>query len=266
MLSNKNFLYFLTVAALAATLACGGGEAPESAAEAPGEAAPEAPAGEMTTVDPSTAATITGKIALEGEAPKAARLNLGADEDCKAMHDGPIYSEQVVVNDDQTLKNVFVWVKNGLEGKQFPVPSEKVAIDQQGCIYVPHVVGAMVGQTVSVTNSDPTLHNVHPLPRSNAEWNKSQAAGAGPIEQTFSKPELMIPVKCNIHPWMRAYVNVSPNPFFAVTGDDGSFEISGLPPGTYTIEAAQEKYGTQTIEVTAGEGETKDVSLTFKAE
>lgn len=266
MFSTKTLLSVLTAVALASMLACGG-EGPEATSEEASAEAPAAtPTGEMTTVDPATAATITGKIVFEGEAPKPARLNLGADEDCKAMHDGPIYSEQVVLNDNQTLKNVFVWVRNGLEGKQFPVPSEKVKIDQQGCIYVPHVVGAMVGQTVSVTNSDPTLHNVHPLPRSNAEWNKSQAAGAGPIEQEFSKPELMIPVKCNIHPWMRAYVNVSPHPFFDVTGYDGTFTISGLPPGTYTIESVQEKYGNQTLEVTVGEGETKEVTLTYKAE
>ena len=267
MLSTNKTLYAIIVAALALSLACGGGSEPEAGPEATAEAPAAAPpAGDLTTVDPAVAATIKGKIAFEGEAPKAARLNLGADEDCKAMHDEPIYSEQVVVNENQTLKNVFVWVRNGLEGKQFPVPSEQVKIDQVGCIYIPHIVGAMVGQTVSVSNSDPTLHNVHPLPRSNAEWNKSQAAGAGPINQKFSKPELMIPVKCNIHPWMRAYVNVSPHPFFAVTGDDGSFEIAGLPPGTYTIEAVQEKYGNQTLEVTVGDGETQDVTLTYKAE
>ena len=120
-----------------------------------------------------------------------------------------------------------------------------------------------VGQTLSVLNSDATSHNVHPLPRTNVEWNKSQAAGAGPIEQTFKKPELMIPVKCNLHPWMRAYVNVSDHPFFAVTGDNGSFEIAGLPPGDYTLEAVHERLGNQEIQVTLGDGESKAVELTY---
>ncbi len=267
MLSIRKLLYVLNTTALAAALGCGGGEPGAAPETAPEPTAAETPAPEnLTEVDPAVAATITGKVMFEGDAPKPRRLNMGADEDCKTTQDGPIYSEQVVVNDNQTLKNVFVWVRNGLEGKQFATPSEKVVIDQHGCVYVPHVVGAMVGQTVSVTNSDPMLHNVHPLPRSNNEWNKSQASGASAIEETFSKPELMIPVKCNIHPWMRAYVNVSPHPFFAVTGDDGSFEIRGLPPGTYTIEVVQEKYGNQTLEVTVGDGETKDVTLTYAAE
>lgn len=267
MLSTPKFFGLLAVSAMALTLACGGGEAPEGGAESAAESAQSsAPAGELTEVDPAVAATITGKISFEGEAPKPARLNLGADEECKSMHDEPIFSEQVVVNENGTLANVFVWVSKGLEGKQFPTPSEKVSIDQEGCVYMPHVVGAMVGQTVSVTNSDPMLHNVHPLPRDNDEWNQSQAAGAGAIDKSFDEPELMIPVKCNIHPWMRAYINVSPHPFFAVTGDDGSFTISGLPPGTYTIEAAHEKYGTQTMEVTVGDGATEQADLTFQAE
>jgi len=258
-------LYLVAFTAFALSIGCGGGDAPE--AEPTAEATPEAPAvpANVFEVDPSTAATITGKIAFSGEAPKPRRLNLSADADCTAMHDGPIYDERVVVNENATLKNVFVWVRNGLEDKQFAAPSEKASIDQEGCIYAPHVVGVMIGQTLSVSNSDPTLHNVHPLPRSNVEWNKSQAAGAGTIDETFSKPEMMIPIKCNIHPWMRAYVNVSPHPFFAVTGEDGSFEISGLPPGEYTLEAVHESLGNQTIEVTVGAGESATAEMTFAA-
>jgi plastocyanin len=250
-----------------ALLACGGtAPAPETedpATEAP--AAAGAPAGEAISVDPSKAAAVSGKIMLEGEAPKPARLNLGADEDCKAMHDGPIFSEQVAVNDDGSLQNVFVYIKSGLEGKTFAPSTEIVKIDQKGCIYQPHVVGVQVGETVRITNSDPTLHNVHPLPRTNNEFNKSQAAGAGPLDTTFSKPELMIPVKCNIHPWMRAYINVVEHPFFAVTGADGSFTIKGLPAGEYTIEAVHEKYGNQDAKVIVGEGESATVDLKFKS-
>ncbi len=244
-------------------LACGGG-APEPEGGAPATETP-APTGELTMVDPAKAATLSGRILLEGEAPKPPRLNLGADEDCKAMHDGPIFSEQVSVGPEGGLQNVFVYVKSGLEGKAFGVSSEIVAIDQQGCIYKPHVVGVQIGQTLRVTNSDATLHNVHPLPSNNREFNKSQAAGAGPLDSTFDKPELMIPVKCNIHPWMRAYINVVEHPFFAVTGPDGSFTIEGLPAGEYTIEAAHEKYQTQEAKVIVGEGETQTLELKFQS-
>ena len=259
-----------TIAAVSFALslfACrGGAPAPESEAPAASEpAAQSAPAGEMTMVDPAIAATVSGKIMLEGEAPQPVRLNLGADEECKAMHSEPLFSEQVVVNGDGSLQNVFVYIKSGLEGKSFAPRTEIVSIDQKGCVYVPHVVGVQVGETVRVTNSDPTLHNVHPLPRANNEFNKSQGAGAGPIDTTFTKPELMIPVKCNIHPWMRAYINVAANPFFAVTGADGSFTIKGLPPGEYTIEAVHEKFGTQDATVIVGEGESATVDLKFQS-
>jgi plastocyanin len=262
MLPHPRSLAILTCSL--AWFACGGGApAPEGEAPAAETPAASAPAGEAVTVDPAKAASISGKVILEGEAPKPARLNLGADEDCKAMHQEPLLSEQVVVNSDGSLQNVFVYVKSGLEGA-FAPSKEIVTVDQKGCVYRPHVVGVQVGQTLRVTNSDPTLHNVHPLPRTNNEFNKSQAAGAGPLDSTFTKPELMIPVKCNIHPWMRAYINVSAHPFFAVSGADGAFTIKGLPPGEYTVEAVHEKYGNQEAKVIVGEGEAGTVDLKFQ--
>jgi plastocyanin len=247
---------------LALSFACGGADQPADPAES--GAAPAPAAGELTRVDPAIAATISGVVKFAGEQPRVRPINMGADEDCKALHDGPVMPDSMVVNDNSTLKYVFVWVKKGLEGKAFETPKTPGHLDQIGCIYRPHVLGVMVGQTLHVTNSDPTLHNVHPLPRVNLEWNKSQAAGAGPIVETFSKPELMIPVKCNIHPWMRSYISVVEHPFFAVTGDDGEFTIEGLPPGNYTLEAVHERLGNQEIEVTAGESETKTVEFQFQ--
>jgi plastocyanin len=243
-------VFFLVIAA------CGSGETEvETAAEAPPQ--------EVFQVDPSVAAAVSGTILFAGEAPKLVPINMGGDEDCKATQDGPVYPETVAVNENGTLKNVFVFVTTGLEDKAFEVPAEPVRIDQTGCAYVPHVVGIQVGQTLEVSNSDPTLHNVHPLPRSNSEWNKSQAAGAGVISETFSKPELMIPVKCNIHPWMRAYVNVSNHPFFAITDEMGAFSIEGLPPGDYTLQAVHARFGTQDFEISVAAGESGTAEFTF---
>ena len=256
----RRLLSLFALATLALAVGCGGGAPDEGASATEEPAAATAPV-ETFEVDPATAATVTGKVSFQGDVPKMPPLNMNADEDCAKLHDSPVFPEQVVVGDDGGLANAFVWVKSGLGDKAFAAPSAAVAIDQQGCRYEPHVVGIMVGQTLKVTNSDPTSHNVHPLPRTNNEWNLSQGVGAGAIEQTFSKPELMIPVKCNLHPWMRAYVNVSPHPFFAVTGADGSFEIKGLPPGEYVIEIVHEKYGNQEMTVTVGEGATETVDF-----
>ena len=235
--------------------ACGGG-----ADEA---AAPATTPQETYQVDPAVAASVAGTVKFAGEAPKLVPINMGGDVECKETQDGPVYPETVVVNPNGTLKNVFVVVTAGLEGKTFEAPSTPVHIDQQGCTYVPHVVGLQVGQPLEVTNSDPTLHNVHPLPDDNVEWNKSQAAGAGAIEETFSKPEFMIPVKCNIHPWMRAYVNVVEHPFFAVTDENGAFSITGLLPGEYTLRAVHERFEPQESQFTVAAGENAPAEFTF---
>jgi plastocyanin len=236
---------------------CGGGE---KAAEKPAEAPAAAPAA-TTTVDPATAGEITGKISFEGTAPTPSRIRMDAVPACGKE---PTFTQEVVVNSNGTLSNVFIYVKEGLGDKTFPVPSEAVVLDQHGCMYHPHVLGLMVGQTLRVKNSDPTNHNVHPLPKDNREWNQSQPPNAADLEESFPRPEVMIPVKCNVHPWMKAYIGVTKHPFNAVSGPDGTFTIKGLPPGDYTIEAWQEKYGTQTMKVTVGPKETKTADFTFK--
>lgn len=204
--------------------------------------------------------TVTGKVNFKGTAPKMRPLNLDADPACAATHSGPATPEVVVVNGNGTLKNVFVYVKKGLEGKTFNPPSAPVILDQKGCVYVPHVLGLQAKQNLKITTSDKTTHNIHPLPQANTEWNVSQPAGSAPIVKTFAKPEVSIPVVCNQHPWMRAYVHVLSHPFFAVTDENGNFEIKGLPPGKYEIEAVHERYGAQTqqITVTAAKGATTE--------
>jgi plastocyanin len=239
---------------------CGGGE---KAAEKPAEAPAAAPAA-TATVDPATAGEIAGKISFEGAKPTPQRIRMDAVPACTEKSKEPKFTEEVVVNDNGTLRNVFVYVKEGLGDKNFPIPAEDVELDQSGCTYVPHVVGLMAGQKLRVKNTDPTNHNVHPLPKDNREWNQSQPPGSADLEESFPRPEVMIPVKCNVHPWMKAYIGVTKHPFHAVSGPDGTFSIKGLPPGDYTIEAWHEKYGTQTMKVTVGPKETKTADFSFK--
>jgi len=215
-------------------------------------------------VDPATAATITGKVSFTGQKPQQTRIRMDAVPACTAANSGPVYMQDVVVNDDGTLSNVFVYVKEGLGPGTYPMPSGQVELEQKGCMYHPHVLGLMVGQELHVQNDDSTNHNVHPLPMQNREWNQSQPPGSSPIVQSFARPEVMIPVKCNVHPWMIAYVGVLPHPFFSVTGTDGTFKITGLPPGEYTIEAWHEKYGTFTQKVTVGASESKEVDFSIQ--
>ena len=254
-------------AVLAATLTlagCGGDKPAETAkTEA---TAPAAAGGALAMPDEANGGTITGKVAFTGEKPKMATLDMSANPACERAHKGaPQKSEEVVINDNGTLKNTFVWVKSGLPAdKQWAVPNVQVSLDQNGCMYKPRVIGLMTGQNFQITTSDPTNHNIHPQPQVNPDWNESQSPGQAPLTKTFARQEVMIPVKCNVHPWMRAYIGVVGHPFFAVTGDDGTFTIKGLPPGTYVIETVHEKYGKMEQTVTVGAKESKTVDFSYK--
>jgi Carboxypeptidase regulatory-like domain len=218
-----------------------------------------------TPIDQATVGEITGKVTFDGAKPKLSRIMMDQDPVCVKKHTGAVYAEDGEVNGNGTVPNVFVYVKSGADKYSFATPSDAVTLDQDGCMYTPHVLGVMVGQDFKVVSSDATTHNIHPMPKDNREWNESQPPGAAPIEKTFARAEIMIPVKCNQHPWMRAYVGVVKNPFFAVTGSDGTFTIKGLPPGDYTIEAWTATWGTQEMTVTVGPKETKTADFTFKA-
>jgi plastocyanin len=210
----------------------------------------------------SLAGTLTGTVKYEGRQPPKVALKMDADEGCMKKHAEPVFSETVVVNDNGTLRNVFVYVKSGLPDKQWPVPSQPVVLDQHGCQYQPHVTGVQVGQKFVVKNSDGLLHNVHALPQVNAGFNKAMPATVTEAEHVFDKEEFMFKIKCDVHPWMGAWVTVLEHPFFAVTGADGKFKIDGLPDGSYTIEAWHEYtkgFAPQTAQVTiSGAGATKD--------
>ncbi len=240
-------------------LACGGGAPAE-------EATDEAPAEEVSqgaAPDLSQAGAVSGKVNFQGEAPQMARIRMGAEPDCEAKHSGPTYAQEVIVNDNDTLKNAFVWVKEGLEQYSFETPSEAVVLDQDGCFYTPHVFGVQTGQDIRMLNSDPATHNIHPLPQQNREWNVSQSSGQE-MTRSFPRQEVMIPVKCNIHPWMKAYAGVVSHPYFAVTGNDGSFELNDLPPGDYTVQVWHEKYGTQEQQVTVEPDGSGEIEFSFE--
>lgn len=212
--------------------------------------------------------SITGTIAFTGAAPAVKPISMDADPACASSNPNA-HAEDVVVNDGK-LQNVFVYVKDGktadgksITGFAFDPPAPDATLDQHGCQYHPHVLGMMTTMNFKVTNSDQTTHNVHPSPKSNTEWNQSQPSGAPPITQKFTRPEILVPVKCNQHPWMKSYVGVTRNPFFAVSGADGKFEIKGLPPGTYTVVAWHEKFGEKSQSVTVGAKESKTQDFSY---
>jgi len=216
------------------------------------------------TVDLSTAATITGTVTLDGAPPEPRKIIMTAGPECAKLHSSPLTYPEVVTGGHGALANVLVYVKSGLGSYRFDVPATPAALDQVGCMYEPHVLGLMAGQALEIKNTDPLIHNVHPVPHNNRGWNKSQPVESAPIEASFERPEFAMPVLCNVHPWMRAFVFVFSHPYFDVTSTAGSFELKNLPPGSYTIEAWQEKYGTQEQTVTLGPKESKSVAFTFR--
>jgi plastocyanin len=244
------------------TLLCAGcskSEKPESETKAatPVQAVPSPAA-----LDKSTAGSISGTVAFKGAAAKLKTIDMSQDPSCPTDPQTP----DVMVVGNGKLTNVFVYVKEGLGSAAFPAPSQPAVLDQKGCRYAPHVLGLMVGQPLKILNSDLTEHNVHPMPKNNADWNESQMPRGAPLTKTFPHPEVMMPVQCNQHPWMKAYVSVLPHPYFAVTGQDGSFQINDLPPGEYTLTAVHEKLGEQSVKVKVGPKETAKANFSFAAQ
>jgi len=242
--------------------ACGGGSQSTSSTSA----APAASAGGGKKVDAATAGEVKGTVSLDGVAPKNAEIKMNADPVCVKQTAGSPQSQEtfMVGKDGKSLGNVFVYVKDGLGNYVYDPPTDSPKIDQKECRYHPHVFGMRVGQPLEIVNSDPTLHNIHAMPKANQEFNNGQPIQGMKMTHVFTAKEVMVPFKCDVHGWMNAYVGVLDHPYFAVTKEDGKFEIKDLPPGTYTIEAWHEKLGTTTQSVTIAAKESKDVNFTFK--
>jgi plastocyanin len=240
--------------AIALSGACGGGsEQPASSAK---------PAAVAATDKADGPGVITGTVTFDGTPPRPAALPMDSDPRCTP--EPGARSERLLVGPGKGLKNVFVYVKDGLGNRTYAVPTTPAVLEQKGCRYVPHVFGVQAGQTVQIANNDGTLHNVHALPKNNREFNFGQPPKVPPVDRVFDKPEIGAPFRCDVHGWMSAYVNVVAHPFFAVTKDDGTFEIRGLPPGSYTVELWHEQLGTRSQAVTVDAAAPAKVSASFK--
>jgi plastocyanin len=210
------------------------------------------------------ASSVTGTVTFDGKAPTLRPLAMDADPACAKKHSGPVPNEMLALGSGNTMGNIMVWVSKGLPaGKTWPVPKSPVVLDQNGCQYKPHVMGIMVGQPYRILNSDGILHNIHTLPKINPQFNRGQPATVKEMTTSFGKPENMFQVKCDVHPWMQAFIGVFTHPFFSVTKADGKFTISGLDKGTYEITAWHERLGTQTASVTVSGSDTKSQDFKF---
>ena len=252
------------VAGLWTSVGCqSGGDAPAGQASPASGATPPSATAAKPTDTADGPGVVAGSVIFEGTAPKPRPLRTDSDPLCKP-EPGATF-DVLLVGPGNELQNVFVYVKDGLGTRTYPVASEPARLDQKGCQYTPHVLGLQVGQTLLVTNSDSALHNVNSSPKQNRGFNFGQPAGVPAAKRVFDKPEIGVPFRCDVHSWMNAYAGVVPHPFFAVTPADGRFEIKGLPAGTFTIEAWHEQLGTQTQTVTVDGKTPAKVRLAFKS-
>jgi len=207
---------------------------------------------------------ITGKVYFHGKAPELRPLSMDKDPVCASSQSGEVLPEDGQVNSNGTLPNAFVYISGGSGNLSAAAPKNSVTLTQEGCIYKPHVLGIQVGQPLQVVTVDPTTHNIHvSATGGNKDWNVTQQPGTTSVNTKFTKPAIMVPVHCNIHPWMEAFIGVVTNPYFAITGTDGSFTIKGVPPGDYTLSVWTATFGTQEHSVTVRAGETATVDFTF---
>ncbi len=216
-------------------------------------------------IDPGTVASVSGVVKLEGIPPRAGHISMAAEPSCDKAHPNGVAAEDYVVGPNGTLANVIVYISDGLGARTFEPPKQPAVIEQKGCLYTPRVLAVQTNQKIRIVNGDQATHNIHPMPTNNREWNKSQPPGMEPVEESFAREEIGIPVRCNVHPWMKGYITVLKHPYFAATGKDGAFDIKDLPPGEYTIQAWHEKLGSQVQKITIGPKENKQIQFVFKS-
>jgi plastocyanin len=246
LLSACALLFFL--------VGCGGGDTSDT--ENGGQEATQ-----QEETEPAGSAMISGAVQFEGEAPE--REELETNRECAEIRGNPPLSQNAVVNDNGTLKWVFVYVKEGLGDQSFSTPNASATLDQEGCMYRPHVLGVQAGQAITIRNSDPFQHNIHALPETNRPFNFSQPVEGMENERTFPQEEVMVRVKCDVHGWMESWIGVVGHPYHSTTGGEGTYGLDNLPAGDYVIEAWHEEYGAKTQEVTVAEEDTTSVDFTF---
>jgi plastocyanin len=217
----------------------------------------------LATIDEANGGSLSGKVIYSGDKPAMPSIDMSANPMCERQHPTPQRAETVVLNSNGTVRYAFVWIKEGLPKARWNPPQTSVVLDQNGCVYRPHVLAVMVGQQLEIDNSDPVNHNVHAEAQVNVPWNESQPPQADKKFKTFPREEIWFPVTCSVHPWMRAFLSVVSHPFFAVTGEDGIFTLKGVPPGSYTLEVIQEKFGHKSAQVTVAAHESKTVDFTY---
>lgn len=218
------------------------------------------------TVEPSTAGSVAGRVTLVGKPEPMRPIDMSTEPSCAAAHPAPVIPPTVVVDANGNLANVVVYLKSGVSDYIFHPSSQPAKLTQKGCVYEPHVTALLTGQNLDVENDDQATHNVFLMSQKNRSSNRSSQPGSEPILETLSDPELAIPVKCNVHPWMKGYVFVFDNPYFAVTQKDGTFSLNGIPPGTYTLVAWQETYGTTEQTITVVPKQSVKTDFVFKAQ
>ena len=222
------------------------------------------PSRQPTPLDVATTGTISGAVRFAGTPPEMKEIRFGSFAECSTQHPGPVYRGDALVQDGH-VQNAFVYVSAGLGDRVFAIPDAAVEIDQRGCLYVPHVAGAQVGQLITFVTGDPAIHNVHGTPAGAPGWNFVLARRGAERQLRILQPEVAVSLRCDLHPWMQAWIGVVDHPYFAVTGADGAFRLANVPPGTYTITAWHERFGTQSQQVTLAERGTATVDLAFTA-
>lgn len=243
-------LAVLGLTSLLAVVSCGGGEDPFKKESTGGGGA----------AAPNLTATVKGKISFDGMPPAPKKINTSSDPGC--MNPG-LTSEEYVVSDGG-LENVIIYVSGGLEGKKFPVSKDPVVLNQEGCHYIPHALTIQVGQPLEIVNNDMTAHNIHAWAEVNMPFNESQASKGVKTTKTFTKEEMLLPVRCDVHNWMNMFIGVFAHPLSTVSKKGGAYEMK-LPAGTYEITAEHEKLGSQKQMVTVAENGSADLNFTFKA-